>query len=150
MSVDTHGIIGREIPLEEVYASVLGNIDPMAKFYRDGAVKNGDWVEIVFTFEGNNRTLSCGVFFNNEEEPYEFLETGSKYVWLSIGHWGNSEELMRKIIAPFGGWIDDNDCDGEGFYAFPECSQPDIPKVIRVTRKELNEKFGGVVIVIEE
>lgn len=37
-------------------------------------------------------------------------------VWLSLGCWGNSVEIIKGIASYFGGCIDENDCDEEPYY----------------------------------
>lgn len=38
-------------------------------------------------------------------------------VSLILGYWGNSVEIIQKIIEHFGGgWIDENDCDDVTYY----------------------------------
>ena len=34
----------------------------------------------------------------------------------SLGKWGNSVEIARYLCETFGGYLDENDCDDEGFY----------------------------------
>ena len=37
--------------------------------------------------------------------------------YISLGCWGSSVAIIKEIIANFnGGWIDENDCDGDDYY----------------------------------
>lgn len=59
-------------------------------------------------------------------------------------------EIMRSILSYFSGWLDENDCDKEEAYFIEE--QPDgvTPNIIKITRKELNRRLGGMVVIIED
>jgi hypothetical protein len=37
-------------------------------------------------------------------------------IWLSLGCYGNSVEIMLYLCETFGGYLDENDCDEDGFY----------------------------------
>lgn len=58
-----------------------------------------------------------------------------------------NKKVMYEVVKEFGGWIDYNDSDEE--YYEPVVKKPDgsIKPVIYVTMEEINEKFGGIVII---
>lgn len=154
MGLDTHGLIYPNVSVEEVYAHIVKYVDKEAKFHRDSNVSNEfhkDWVIITFTHKNENRNLSCGIFKRYEDDNYDFLGTDHDdwYTWLSLGCWGNSVDLMRSIVSRFGGWVDDNDCDDEPYYPVPVTEYGEPIKIFRVTRKELNERYGGIVLVVD-
>ena len=82
----------------------------------------------------------------------KYSKTGDKtrLVFLDLDYWGHSVEIMRSILSYFSGWLDENDCDKEEAYFIEE--QPDgvIPNIIKITRKELNRRMGGMVVIIED
>ncbi len=55
---------------------------------------------------------SLAISFTNSCER----ENGITGVWTSLGKWGNSVEIAKYLCETFGGYIDENDCDDEGFY----------------------------------
>lgn len=79
---------------------------------------------IFFQYNYENRML----FYMYENiNSYENLEFYSNYglkdmvesevTLLSLGYWGSSVEIMKELVAHFGGgWIDENDCDDEVYY----------------------------------
>ena len=56
-------------------------------------------------------------------------------------------DLMKQIVAEFGGWIDDNDCDDEFFYQVMKNPDGTIKPIRYVTMQEVYDRFGEVVIV---
>jgi hypothetical protein len=65
---------------------------------------------VIFTDGEHIRSLA--VSFTNSCER----ENGITGVWTSLGMWGNSVEIARYICETFGGYLDENDCDDDGFY----------------------------------
>lgn len=41
----------------------------------------------------------------------------SETTHISLGYWGNAVDIIKSIVAEFGGWIDENDCDDKEYYA---------------------------------
>lgn len=150
MGSSTHAITDQNVSIEEIYNVILNKFDPTAKFHKDKNAKNDftfDWGRIDFSFRGEDRDLSCGIFAK-EVDNYDFVKN-DKYLWISFGAWGNSTEIVKQIVVEFGGYIDENDCDDEEYYFFGKSGNRTIPPVIRVTRAEINEKFGAVVIITD-
>jgi hypothetical protein len=66
---------------------------------------------------------------------------------LSLGLWGSSIEIMKEIVAQFGGWVDENDCDDEEYYPISKNDDGSIKPVIRVTIEDIEKLYGGTVII---
>jgi hypothetical protein len=64
-----------------------------------------------------------------------------------LGCWGDSVEIIKDIVTHFGGWIDENDCDDKEFYPILKNEDGNIKPIIYITKEELYEKFGGIVII---
>ena len=58
----------------------------------------------------NYRTLA--VFLNK----YAKIDYKIDGVLISLGYWGSNIEIMKWLLEEFGGYLDENDCDDEGFY----------------------------------
>ena len=59
----------------------------------------------------NQRNLS--VFVDNSVAcDYRDLYTGDA-TFISMGMWGNSEVIARKLVSEFGGWLRVNDCEDD-------------------------------------
>lgn len=68
--------------------------------------------------------------------------------YLSLGCWGNSVDIMKELVAHFGGgWIDENDCDDKEYYPVELNVDKSIKPVQYVTMNDIYEKFGNVVII---
>ena len=105
MSTDTKAIIRKGVSLEEIKTA-------LEKKYKNVEVLNGgssEMFQIIFSDDGRQRTM--WVSFSGSC----LLENGIDGVWLSLGMWGNSVEIMKYLCVEFGGYIDENDCDDNGF-----------------------------------
>ena len=110
---------------------------------------------IYFHYEGNERCL----FYhhsnvNHLESLTRYIEMGledmvkSETTYLSLGCYGNSVEIIHRIISEFGGgWLDENDCDNISYYWINGNKEYKPPRC--VTMKEVYEKFGEIVIIRE-
>ena len=102
---------------------------------------------IYFTYKGEERRLFTMIY-----KSRKFSKNGEKnrMVFLDLDYWGHSVEIMRSVISYFSGWLDENDCDKEEAYFIEE--QPDgvAPNIIKITRKELNRRLGGMVVIIDD
>lgn len=172
MGVDTNGRLIGNVRPEEVLNYIRQKYDTNAKsnikMDNYGIIKE-DWIKvrydnddiwritdgfIEFTYNSENRRL---FYYKSNINSYENLEFYSKYnledmvksetTSISLGCWGNSIEIIKDIVAHFGGWIDENDCDDEEFYPIIKNSDGNIIPVIYVTQEELNKKFGGIVVI---
>lgn len=82
-----------------------------------------------------------------KDESYTEVDDG-EYTYISLGHNELAEEIIESIVTEFGGYIDYNDCDDEGF--IPVAKEGRFKPIRRVTMKEIYEKFGEVVIITDK
>lgn len=148
MTAKTHGYITKEIELEQIYRFILRYFDPEAKVNRyENRFGESNEMAVYFTYKGEERRLFSMIY-----KSRKFSKTGEKkrLIFLDLDYWGHSVEIMRSIISFFSGWMDENDCDKEGPYYIDE--QPDgvVPNIIKITRKELNKRLGGMVVIIDD
>ena len=148
MTAKTHGYITKEIELEQINQFILKFFDPEAKVNRyENRFGESNEMAVYFTYKGEERRLFTMVY-----KSRKFSKNGEKnrLVFLDLDYWGHSVEIMRSILSYFSGWLDENDCDKEEAYFIEE--QPDgvTPNIIKITRKELNRRLGGMVVIIED
>lgn len=105
MSVDTKAILSKSTTISDI-AEALENKYKNVKIESTSM----DYFFIIAFADGNDQR-SMYVSFSNSCEHDE----GIPGVWMSLGCWGNSVEIMTYLCETFGGWIDENDCDGIGF-----------------------------------
>lgn len=105
MGVDTKAILRKGTTIEQIEKA-------MSEKYNDVELRASqpDFMSIQFKDGKDQRQLS--VSFTNSCER----ESGIGGVWISLGMWGNSIEIARYLCETFGGYLDENDCDDEGFY----------------------------------
>lgn len=147
MSMDTHGRIKGFVKHEDILNYIKRNWDkevvdcvekrivcPIAEC--DGEYKvnehsedNENWYKIsgyiFFKYNGEDRALFYLYENLNYLENYEYYsEYGLKDMieaettYLLLGCHGTSVEIMKELIAHFGGgWIDENDCDDKEYYS---------------------------------
>jgi hypothetical protein len=176
MSVDTRGKIKGKISYYDIFNYIKHTIDKNASMNIStsnyGSIDEYDFVKenyddsncwiinsgfIYFTSKnGNERSL---FYFYDNCNHYENLEyytplgladmVKSETTTLSLGQNDEAVEIIKDIIAQFGGgWIDEYDCDDIPYEPVPEKNEKgEIPSVIHITKKELYEKFGGVVVI---
>ncbi len=148
MTAKTHGYITKEIELEQIYQFILKWFDPAARVNRYEN-KNGENNEmaVYFTYKGEERRLFAIVY-----KSTKFSKTGQKerQIFLDLGYWGYSVEIMKSIISNFSGYLDENDCDEEEAYYIEEHPEGIMPNIIKITRAELNKRMGGTVVIIDE
>lgn len=154
MSCDSRGLLVGCVEIEviaEIVANKIGNVLEyknninMFSPSDNSIIKSGC---IIFETNGIKRMLHC--FFNSSQSDMQCEDNIDKsliYTQISIGAWGNSEEIIENIVGEFGGYIDRNDCDGIG-YEKVECEKSiQLRPIIHVSMDEVNEKFGGIVII---
>lgn len=124
MSNETIGKLEKNISQRQILEFIKDNFD-------ENAFANSGYVE--FTYKGEKRSL----FFLND----------SKMVYISLGFWGESVEIIASIVKNFGGWVDENCCDDEDFYYIPKDKDSKEYNIIYITQEELNKKFGGIVVI---
>jgi hypothetical protein len=151
MSVNTHGITKEVVDAEEILNFIKTKYDTNASMRLD--YSKGEEIKyfratgrIKFNDGDDNRSLFV-IVDSVREEHQKGIISSEKYTWLDLGCYGNSVEIMKSIINHFGGWVDDNDCDEEGYYYIPANPDRNVPQMIRVTMQEIYDKFGGIVII---
>ena len=177
MSVDTHGKIKGFVRHEEIFNFIrqkwnkdarddvkkritchISECDWKYKI-NENSEDNENWYSIHgfidFKYNDEDRML----FYNYSNlNSYENLEFYSKYnlrdmvetetTYLSLGCWGSSVEIIKEIVAHFGGgWIDENDCDDKEYYPIELDVDENIKPVQYVTMNDIYEKFGSVVVI---
>ena len=177
MSVDTHGKIKGFVRHEEILNFIRQKWDkdardtvekridcPMSECnwkykVNEHSEDNENWYTICgficFKYNDEDRML----FYSYENlNHYENLDFYSKHnlrdmvetetTYLSLGCCGSSVEIIKEIIAHFGGgWIDENDCDGKEYYPIELNPDKNIKPVQYVTMNDIYEKFGSVVVI---
>ena len=177
MGVDTHGIIKGFVRPEEVFNFIRQKWDknttngvnkrvncPISECNWDYKINehsedNENWYTtcgfICFKYKEEDRML----FYNYDNlNSFENLEYYSKYgleymvrtetTYLSLGCWGSSVEIIRELVAHFGGgWLDENDCDDKEYYPIELKEDGSIKPVEYVTMEDIYEKFGCVVVI---
>lgn len=148
MTAKTHGYITKEIELEQIYRFVLKWFDPSAKINRyENKFGESNEMAVYFNYKGEERRLFAIIY-----KSRKFSKTGEKerQVFLDLGYWGRSIEIMKSIISYYSGWLDENDCDDEDAYFIEAHPEGVVPNIIKITRAELNKKMGGTVVIIED
>lgn len=164
------------ITKEEIMSYIYNNWDKNVKDFiqredlNDWKEKFSNWIKETYddnlysehgfiTFNYNNELRE--IFYNyNSYNAYENLNYYSDYglgnmvksetTYLSLSKWGEATEIMKELVSYFGGWIDFNDSDDELYVYIPsnykENKTNKLP-IIHMTREELNNHFGGIVII---
>ncbi|NLK37640.1 MAG: hypothetical protein GX299_06110 [Epulopiscium sp.] len=148
MTAKTHGYITKEIELDQIYRFILKWFDPAAKVNRyENKFGESNEMAVYFNYKGEERRLFAIVY-----KSRKFSKTGEKerQIFLDLGYWGSSVEIMKSIISYFSGWIDENDCDSEDPYYIEAHPEGVMPNIIKITRAELNKRMGGTVVIIDE
>jgi len=105
MGVDTKAILRKGVTIEQIEKAI-------SQKYTDVEVRasSNDFMYIAFKDGNDQRQLA--ICFSSSCET----DNGISGVWTSLGMWGNSIEIARYLCETFGGYLDENDCDEEGFY----------------------------------
>jgi hypothetical protein len=146
MGVDTTAILTKGTTFEKIEKAI-------SKKYLNviTSALSSDFMYIGFKDGTDKRSMA--VSFTNSCER----EDGISGVWISIGNWGNSVEIARYLCEYFGGYLDENDCDDEGYYPinFHLYSQgKDFTKLDEFRHKVINEvgydKLNSVMKLLED
>lgn len=106
MGLDTKAIIRRGVTIQEI-ATVL------KEKYTEVEVRETSMEDFMYiTFKDGVDQRQLAVSFTDSCER----DDGITGVWLSLGMWGNSVEILRYVCETFGGYLDENDCDDEPYY----------------------------------
>lgn len=105
MSVDTKTILRKGTTIEQIKDAIVVK-------YGNGEIIPSSPNFMYINFEDGKDKRNLAISFSNYcEQDY-----GIAGVWLSLGMWGNSVEIMKYLCETFGGYLDENDCDDKGFY----------------------------------
>ena len=105
MGASTIGILTKGTTVEEIEQAINEKYQCI-EIYSN----TPDVVRMFFRDGEDNRQLFI-MYGNSSESDY-----GISGVYLSLGMWGNSVNIIRFLCEKFGGYLDENDCDDEGFY----------------------------------
>jgi len=106
MGVDTKAIIRKGTSLKEikeVLEAKYGEVRVVSSY-------SSNYFRLVFYDGYINRMLS--IFIDDTAE----IDHNIDGVLLMLGCSGKSVEIMKTLLDVFGGYLDENDCDDEGFY----------------------------------
>lgn len=179
MGADTHGKIRGFVRHEDIFNFIVQKYDKNAvcdikkrvnsplsecdwKYkINEHSEDNENWYSIAgridFNYHGEERSLFYVYDNLNSYENVNFYsEHGlkdmvlSETTYLSLGFWGSSVEIIKEMVAHFGGgWVDENDCDDKEYYPIEVNTDGSIKPVQYVTMKDIYEKFGSVVVITE-
>ncbi len=104
MGVDTKAIIRKGTTVEQIVQFISSK-------YGDVEVREaGQLTSFMLNFKDGEDKRTLWVFLHGSPE------SNIEGVALNFGYWGNSVEIMRGICEHFGGYLDENDCDADGYY----------------------------------
>lgn len=105
MGVDTKAILRKGVTIEQIEKAISDK-------YTEVEVRATmpDFMYVTFKDGADQRQLA--VSFTNSCERDDNISG----VWISLGWWGNSVEILRYLCETFGGYLDENDCDNKGYY----------------------------------
>lgn len=176
MSVNTCVKLLGHVEPEQIFDFIREHFDSKTKLLSlnkssfDKSASDYDFIKEVY--DDTNKATSysghlCLFKFNEESRmmfyaydnynPYENLDYYSQHnlenmvkaetTYLSLGNWGSSVEIMTAICRAFGGWIDEDDCDGKPYYWIPADGVIEPKKIQHVTMEEVYKQFGEVVVI---
>ena len=108
MGVNTKAIIRKGTTLAEIKESLEQN-------YGEVKIHNTHenyFFNLVFNDSNTGNIRSLSVFFSNLAKS----DYGIDGVLLSLGCFSDSVGIMKQLLNKFGGYLDEDDCDDEGFY----------------------------------
>lgn len=173
MGTDTKGRILGRVSHEEVLNFIKQKYDQNAvsfvKLEDYGAAAKYDFIKDTYDDSGHWRSWYGFITFKYDEEvrslfysydnmnSYENLKYYSEFgleemvksetTHISFPYNPTSITIIKEIVAHFGGWIDENDCDNIPYYPVIKNEDGTIKPCIVVTMEEIYEKFGGVVVI---
>ena len=143
MSVNTHGkIYDEEVSIENIFNIIN--------------TKYNAYGDIKFIKEDKNELgyIYSSVYFNDGKDDrkltimhFDKTENEAKHIWLSLGCFGNSVDIIFNIVKQYGGFLEKSDVEEEGYIEIKKDSE-DIPELIVLTYEELCQKLGGIVKII--
>lgn len=107
MGADTTGILSSKTNIE----SIKQMIESIATDVEMNSTLVDGLFVINFFKNGNERSLFVDCSTMRNGEIY-----GIQGVRISLGCWGESVQIIKSLCEAFGGYMDENDSDDEGFY----------------------------------
>ena len=104
MAISTIGILKINIGLYNIYNYIKKNIDIDAII----ETQNNNSHYINFNYKEENRSIH--LFMNSYDYKSDTKYDGLVNV-VSLGYYGYSCEIIKKLVKHFGGWYMENDCD---------------------------------------
>jgi len=160
MSVEVKVRLRGYVKAEEILNYLVQKIDPKATMSPiskcEKTKENCDLYSefTIFTFMTDKNVSMSYYYTNDNDENYEYwVEKGLKDMVdtantrLSMYCNNYNINLMKNLVAEFGGWIDEKDSDDEYFYPVEKNSDGSIKPIFYVTMEDIYEKFGGIVII---
>lgn len=105
MAVNTNAILKKGTTIQEIVKAI-------SERYSDVKVETvmPQFMYVSFKDGADQRKLAVS-FTNSCEKEYNIAG-----VFVSLDKWGNSVEIAKYLCEYFGGYLDENDCDDQGFY----------------------------------
>jgi hypothetical protein len=109
-------LYGKNIVSIETLKNIIDkefNCDSQVRNVDDGV---GVWHKIQFRYDVDEEYRDLAYFPNSTDLEYwgtDDQTVGPKHFVLTFGMWGHSVDILKRIGAEIGGWLDENDCDDE-------------------------------------
>lgn len=104
MGVNTKAILTKGTTIEQIENAISNK-------FQDVQVHANSSGSVYITFKDGEDERSLYVSFANYCEH----DYGISGIWTSLGYWGNSIEIMEYLCETFGGYLNKNDSNEEGF-----------------------------------
>lgn len=108
MGTDTKGIISKTTTIDDIHKALADKYGEVKHYSATPPFKIH---KLTFKDGNDDRILTISYHFDST-----IRDNAINGVWLSLGFWGNSIEIIKYLCEKFGGFIDENDCDSEDFY----------------------------------
>lgn len=118
---------------------------------------NTDTTHIVFINPFNKKThRSLFWYYSNcvFEGEDSYITSQNETTYISLSYDPEAIAIIKAITSHFGGWMDENDCDGIGYVeVIPNESNgknSEIKPIFYFTIEELQEHFDGIVKIVSK
>lgn len=105
MGTCSKAILRKGVTIEEIEKAI-------SEKYSDVEVRAPMPDFMYVTFKDGKDQRQLAVSYSNSCER----DDGISGVWVSLNKWGDSVVILGYLCETFGGYLDDDDCDDEGFY----------------------------------